>query len=129
MKSNDLPFRSPNGVAYAQVSLSMGGTDFFVFMIIKFLDALSSFWIPEVIFKTPLLTWFQKSLWTLIRHWQSKDGCALSNQELADKMGTSSSAIANQIGKLRRLGFITDISFDGRTRTVKATFPNDWEVK
>ena len=48
-------------------------------------------------------------------------GCYAKNEYLAQKLRTKENTIAKAITKLRGMGLIKDVSFDGRNRVIRAT--------
>ncbi len=50
-----------------------------------------------------------------------KGGCFAKNEYLAKKMNMKENTIAKSISKLRSMGLIEDVSFDGRCRVIRAT--------
>lgn len=51
---------------------------------------------------------------------KEKGGCWASNEYLAERLQVKENSIAKSISHLRSLGLIIDISFDGRTRVIRA---------
>ena len=51
---------------------------------------------------------------------KQKGGCFASNEYLASKLRVKENTIAKSLTNLRQLGYIEDVSFDGRTRVIKA---------
>lgn len=81
-------------------------------------------WIPREVWDSPDLTLFQKCLWANISSLGTEDEpCLASNEWLGDRMESSASSIAVILTKMRKLGFIKDVSFDGRTRRILAVVP------
>lgn len=72
-------------------------------------------WIPKEIWDDQRLTWMQKCLLAVLE----MGGCSVSNEELSKKCGVSPGAIAKSLVALRKLGFIQNLSFNGRIRVMK----------
>lgn len=80
-------------------------------------------WIPKEIWLHPNLSLFEKLLWAEIDSFYSPHlgGCNLSNENLATNFnGVKSNTISKAISKLKKLGLIESVSFDGRVRVIKA---------
>jgi Helix-turn-helix domain len=58
--------------------------------------------------------------WIDALHDKDKGGCFASNDYLSKKLGTSAVSLQRSLTKLRRLGLIEDMSFDGRERIIKS---------
>lgn len=77
-------------------------------------------WIPKVIWEAQNITWMEKCLLAEIDALDDGDGCWAGNDYLAKRMGSSAASVANQVSKLRGLGYIFDVTFNGRVRRLKA---------
>lgn len=75
-------------------------------------------WIPKAIYVHEGLTWTEKILLVEIDSLDKGQGCWASNGYFADFLGISEGSVANSITKLRKMGLIIDISFDGRKRYI-----------
>jgi hypothetical protein len=75
-------------------------------------------WIPKVVWESTDLTWMEKCLAAEIGALAAGEKyCTASNAYLAKKFDSSAASVANQICKLRRLGFvITEFETDGSRR-------------
>lgn len=83
-------------------------------------------WIPVEIWETHTLSWMEKCLWAEISSLGTKDRpCFASNAFLAVKFNSTESSISNMISRLKSMGMIKHISYDGRSRKMIATLPND----
>ena len=82
----------------------------------------TGYWIPVEIVTDVNLRPVEKLLIAEIYALQKGDprGCRASNEHLAKHVGMTAGSVANAITKLRRLGYIEDVSFDGRKRFVRA---------
>lgn len=79
--------------------------------------------IPAEIWAIEDLTLLEINLlaWIDALYSQGHGGCFASNEYLACKMrGVKENTIAKAIGKLRDLGLVEDVSFDGRRRVIRA---------
>jgi hypothetical protein len=78
-------------------------------------------WVPAEIWETHILSWMEKCLWAEISCLgNEKKPCFASNAYLAAKFNSTESSISNMISKLRSLGMIKHISYDGRSRKMVA---------
>ncbi|EMS84064.1 helix-turn-helix domain-containing protein [Leptospira noguchii] len=50
-----------------------------------------------------------------------RGGCYASNEYLGNLLGMATTTVAKYISRLRKLGYIEQISFDGRTRIIRST--------
>ncbi len=81
-------------------------------------------WIPKEIYLNKDLSWTDKILVIEINSLDNERGCFASNDYFAEFLGVTKTTISTSISKLKKLGFIEQISFDGRTRILKAAFNN-----
>ena len=51
---------------------------------------------------------------------ESKGGCWASNKHLGDMIDMKPNTVAKSLTKLRKLGYIEDVEFDGQTRIIRA---------
>ena len=79
-------------------------------------------WIPREIYLNQDLSWTDKILVIEINSLDNERGCFASNDYFAEFLGVTKTTISTSISKLKKLGFIEQISFDGRTRILKAAF-------
>ncbi len=82
-------------------------------------------WIPREIWLAKGLLPLEKMLWAEIHslYDRQRKGCYAPNSYLARFFGVSERYIREMIAKLRKFGFIRDVSFDGRTRVFMAVMP------
>ena len=79
-------------------------------------------WIPKEIYLNKELNWTDKILVVEINSLDNERGCFASNDYFAEFLGVTKTTISTSISKLKKMGFIKQISFDGRTRVLKAVF-------
>lgn len=79
-------------------------------------------WIPREIYLNTDLTWTDKILLVEIKSLDNDKGCFASNDYFAEFLGCTTTTISTSISKLKKLNFIKQVSFDGRTRILKADF-------
>lgn len=79
-------------------------------------------WIPKDIYLNNDLSWTDKILVIEILSLDNERGCFASNDYFAEFLGVTKTTISTSISKLKELGFIEQISFDGRTRILKAVY-------
>ena len=79
-------------------------------------------WIPKEIYLNNELSWTDKILVIEILSLDNERGCFASNDYFAEFLGVTKTTISTSISKLKELGFIEQISFDGRTRILKAVY-------
>lgn len=75
-------------------------------------------WIRKELYLAEGLSWSEKILYVEIHSLDGKDGCFASNDYLADFLGTKISTVSNNIRKLKDLGLVEEVSFDGRRRVL-----------
>jgi len=74
-------------------------------------------WIPMQVFFNKSLTGVDIFVWCMIDLLDTtEDNCFASNEYIAKKLGLKSHTVSNSISKLKKLGYIKQISFDGRIR-------------
>lgn len=82
--------------------------------------------IPAEIYENQELSWTDKILWGTIKELAGDKSCQASNCFLAQCLKISETNISKSISKLKKLGFITQKSFDGRVRElVTNLIPSD----
>jgi DNA-binding transcriptional regulator GbsR (MarR family) len=79
-------------------------------------------WIPRDIYLNRDLSWTDKILLIEIESLDNERGCFASNDYFAKFLGVTNTTISQSISKLKKLGFVEQVSFDGRTRVLKADF-------
>ena len=77
-------------------------------------------WIPREIYLNKELNWTDKILVVEINSLDNERGCFASNEYFAEFLSVSTTTISTSISKLKNLGLIEQISFDGRTRILKS---------
>ena len=82
----------------------------------------TGYWIPVEIVNDPDLRPTDKLLIAEIYALQKSDprGCRAGNEHLARHVGMTAGSVANAISRLRRMGYIENIRFDGRVRWIRA---------
>lgn len=80
-------------------------------------------WIPKSIWLNPDLSLREKCLLVEIDSLDndSERGCFASNEYLGNFLGISTGHVTNMITRLKGLGFITQVYFDGRQRGLRVT--------
>jgi len=76
-------------------------------------------WIPKNVYLNTDLSWSEKILLVEIESLDNEKGCFASNDYFADFLGVTKTTISTSISKLKKLGFLEQVSFDGRTRVIK----------
>ena len=79
-------------------------------------------WIPREIYLNKKLSWTDKILLVEINSLDNEKGCFASNDYFAEFLSVTKTTISISISKLKKLGFVKQVSFDGRTRVLKADF-------
>ncbi len=82
-------------------------------------------WIPKEIWLSDL-SCQEKCLWAEIHslYDPERDGCFASNEYLCDFMGVKERRLQEMIANLKKKGWLIQVSFDGRIRTIKAIEPS-----
>lgn len=78
-------------------------------------------WIPAEIWLNPELNFTEKALYAEIDSLDGEGGCFASNEYFAKFFGISERAIQNGLSHLKSLGFVSQESFNGRSRCLRAT--------
>ena len=78
--------------------------------------------IPAAIFNMQELSWKEKIIWCEIQALAGDDVCFATNEYFAEQFNTTPSKISNIISKLKKLGLVEQVYFDGRTRHLKVHF-------
>lgn len=76
-------------------------------------------WLPKSIYLNKDLSWSEKILLVEIESLDNEDGCFASNDYFADFLDVTKTTVSVAISKLKKLGFIEQVSFDGRRRVLK----------
>ncbi len=81
-------------------------------------------WIPKELYLAEDLSWTEKILLIEIQSLDKGDakGCYASNEYLGEFLGIKGSSAANMISKLKSLGYLRQLFFDGRNRGLRVTF-------
>jgi len=77
-------------------------------------------WIPKEIWLLKEISLIEKCLLIEIHSLDDEKGCSASNKYFADFLGISEIAVSNHIKKLKELGYIKQIGFNGRQRILKS---------
>lgn len=77
-------------------------------------------WIPKEIYLNKELTWTEKILLCEIGSLCTEEGCSASNEYFADFLGVTERLVQLALAKLKNLGYVSYVSFDGRTRLLKS---------
>lgn len=77
-------------------------------------------WIPKEIYLNKELNWTDKILLLEIDSLDNEDGCFASNAYFSEFLGISQINVSKSISKLKKLGYIRQESFDGRTRILRS---------
>ena len=76
-------------------------------------------WIPKDVYLNKSLSWLEKILLVEIESLDNEHGCFASNDYFADFLDVTKTTISSAISKLKKLGFVEQVSFDGRRRVLK----------
>lgn len=76
-------------------------------------------WVPRDVYLNKDLNWSEKILLVEIESLDNEKGCFASNDYFADFLDVTKTTISTSISKLKKLGFVEQVSFDGRTRVLK----------
>jgi hypothetical protein len=84
-------------------------------------------WIPKDIWLNPELSLIEKCLIAEIDSLDNDEalGCYASNAYLAEFVGVSESRLKGILSNLRKLGFLRQVYFDGRTRGLRVIWPSE----
>lgn len=75
-------------------------------------------WIPKEIYLNDQLNWTEKILYCEINSLDNGEGCYASNEYLQKFLGVRKSVIVDGISKLKKLGLVEQIAFNGRRRVL-----------
>tara|TARA_R110002167_G_scaffold98972_9_gene259951 strand:+ start:884 stop:1498 length:615 start_codon:yes stop_codon:yes gene_type:complete len=81
-------------------------------------------WLPRDVYLDTNLSWTEKILYVEIQSLDNEQGCFASNEYFSEFLGVSTTTISLSISKLKKLGYVECISFDGRRRVLKSAFKN-----
>jgi len=73
-------------------------------------------WIPKEIWLDTKLSYFEKLLWAEIDSLDGENHCYASNEYFAKFFNAKEKTISEAISRLKKLGYVYLIGFDGRTR-------------
>lgn len=79
-------------------------------------------WIPAEIWEDQRLTYFEKALLAEIHSLDGEDHCFASNKYFEKFFNERTRKIQEGISKLKKLGYVHQISFDGRKRLLTTTY-------
>lgn len=84
-------------------------------------------WVPREIYLDRSIGAMEKLLWAEIHSLYDRDkgGCYASNEYLAEFMGVKERRLQEMISTLKAKGLIVQVSFDGRSRVIKAILPQE----
>jgi len=79
-------------------------------------------WIPKLIYLNTEVNWYAKILFLEI-HSFTEDGkeCFMSNKYISSFLKISERQVSRYISELKTVGWIAEVSFDGRRRFLKST--------
>lgn len=88
--------------------------------------AFLGIWIPREIWLEKRISIQEKCLWAEIQSLSNNDDsvCYASNEYLMDFLGVKERRLQEMLANLKEKGLIVYVSFDGRTRSLKAVIPN-----
>jgi len=90
--------------------------------------AFKGIWIPREIWLHPELDCFEKVLWAEIDSLDDPErGCIASNAYLCKLLKTQERTLQLSLSKLKKLGFIKYVAFDGRTRVMRSCLKTSHE--
>lgn len=76
-------------------------------------------WIPKEIWLHPELTMLEKFIAAEVDSLDGDDGCYAGNEHFMKMTGAKESTVRNAIGKLKKLGLVQQVNFDGRLRYLR----------
>jgi hypothetical protein len=85
-------------------------------------------WIPKDLWVDKRLTYFEKLLAAEIDSLDGQDHCYASNEYFCEFFDCKERQIQDGISKLKKLGIIAQIRFDGRTRWLKSNLKTVYEI-
>lgn len=77
-------------------------------------------WIPREVWLSKDIDMIEKAILVEINSLDGDDGCYATNEYLADFCNTSLSKVTRSISQLKKLGYVTEKSFNGRVRVLKS---------
>lgn len=87
------------------------------------------FWFPHEIWERKDLTVTQRVVLARILSLDRGDGCFASNSFLSKDLGMSKGSMANILHRLRKIGVLKTIKFDGRKRFCKSTVGKNSQIE
>ena len=81
-------------------------------------------WIPKEVWLDENLTPLDKIILVEINSLDTDDGCYASNEYLAEFCRCSQDKVTNTISKLKKLGYVEQVSFNGRCRVLRSRLLN-----
>ena len=82
------------------------------------------FWVPSEIWERKDLTVNQRVILARILSLDRGDGCFASNDYLAKDIGITRGSLSNLLCRIRKMGLLENVGFDGRTRFCKTKVGN-----
>ena len=82
--------------------------------------AFKGVWIPKEIWLDTNLSALDKAIYAEIDSLATEDGCYASNEHLAEFCQCSETKISRAISKLKKLGYLKFVSFNGRQRVLQS---------
>jgi hypothetical protein len=83
-------------------------------------------WVPKEILFDNTLNWVEKvCLITISNLDNSNNHCTAGNNYIANFIGCSETRVSNAVAKLIELNYVSEISFDGRVRTLISNIKYD----
>lgn len=82
-------------------------------------------WIRKELFYYKGLTLLEKVILILVASYDNKQHCWASNKYIADQVGCSASKVNKTVAKLKSLGLVRLIKYDGRRRFLTITSKGD----
>lgn len=76
--------------------------------------------VPRVVWLDGRLTSVDKVILMEVHYLDNEDGCYASNARFAELCGCSESKVAHAVSKLKELGYVEQVSFNGRTRVLRS---------
>lgn len=83
-------------------------------------------WFPKELWLDRNISMIEKGLFIEIHSLsQLEKGCIKSNDAFAEFLGVTKRTVINALNKLKELGYVEQVGFDGRKRELKAIWPYD----
>lgn len=85
-------------------------------------------WIPREIWLNKDLNHLEKCLWAEIDSLDREvEGCTASNKYFCSFFGVKERTLQDSLSRLKKLGLIKQVAFDGRTRTLRSSLKTTYE--